>query len=38
MRFLSKGSDSKVMGILHKDVGKTLLDVTNAKLHLFATQ
>ena len=38
VRLLSKGSDSKVMGILHKDVGKALLDATNANLHLFATQ
>ena len=38
VRLLSKGSDGKVMGILHKDVGKALLDATNANLHLFATQ
>jgi len=38
VRLLSKGSDSKVMKILHKGVEKALLDATNQNLHLFATQ
>ena len=38
VRLLSKGSDAKVIGILHKGVPKALLDATNSNLHLFATQ
>ena len=38
VRLLSKGSDSKVMRILHEGMPKALLDATNQNLHLFATQ
>ncbi|CAK0743492.1 hypothetical protein CVIRNUC_001474 [Coccomyxa viridis] len=38
VRLLSKGSDAKVIGILHAGVPKALLDATNSNLHLFATQ
>ena len=38
VRLLSKGSDAKVIGILHQGVPKALLDATNSNLHLFATQ
>ena len=38
VRLLSKGSDAKVISILHKGVPKALLDATNSNLHLFATQ
>ena len=37
VRLLSKGSDAKVIGILHAGVPKALLDATNSNLHLFAT-
>ena len=38
VRLLSKGSDTKVLNILHKGIPKALLDATHNNLHLFATQ